>query len=583
VVLSRRILIWSVLFAGLLACPGSACAAMAPGRVIFPVDGGVVSDNVDGGGASQAVVLADGGAVLVGGGGPGQTGFDAAKIGATGGLDPAFGTAGVARLTVSSPPFEVTQLLLGPGGKLIVVGSGTPRNRFETGQLLVVRLNADGSLDRSFGSGGIAAPGIEAGCGRCSVAALQPDGGIVVTGATGEHSPSPNGSPDVRWVVARLTSVGALDRSFGQDGLATIPVGGADGLNVAVLANGTILTEGQTETLPDTRVFVARLTATGASDSTFGGGSPVEVPFSSGFPMLVRADGSVVVAGQRQGSAAPSFAPGHRLLARYTPSGDPDQTFGSGGVVDLGTSRDVTQVLPDREGLLVVGKPAFSLALGSFVRPPETLDVERITPDGRIDPSLGGPNGLPVTLPFGGGGSSFVVSVRPRPLPLLAQNSFAGDRLVPRPDGSYLVVGGVTVSQPLGEGEGRSIYRFAAAALTPSFALAPGFGGTAEPLRATVRLVRQRAATDVRQHGVRVALDVSAPGLCRVKIKFGRHGVAQSVLPIFQAGKRILPVELTRFGNGFLRRHRHIHLTLVATARDLLTATATAPTTGTLR
>jgi hypothetical protein len=207
--------------------------------------------------------------------------------------------------------------------------------------------------------------------------------------------------------------------------------------------------------------------------------------------------------------------------------------------------------------------------------------VERIGATGAIDPTLGGPSGLDLETPFGGGSSSFVVSQRPRALPPLTQNTFTG-AVVQRPDGSYVFLGDVAVSQPTGEGEGRSIDDFAAAALTPSFALDPSFGGSAVRLHATLALIRQRASTARTRHGIRVTLDVSAPGLARVVIKAAGRVVAQSVLPVFDAGRVTLPVELTSFGDQWLKTHPRSRLTLILKARDLLTNLVTATAAGTL-
>jgi len=196
---------------------------------------------------------------------------------------------------------------------------------------------------------------------------------------------------------------------------------------------------------------------------------------------------------------------------------------------------------------------------------------------------VGGPQGRDVNLPFGGGGSSFLVSVLPRPVASLLQNSFVGNRLVPRPDGSYLVTGGVSVSQPTGEGTGFSIGRFAVAALTPSFGLDPAFGGPATPPRLSVRLTPQRARTARTRHGIRIVLKASAVGLMRVRIKRGDRVIADSLLPIFKTTPHTLPVELTRYGDAYLRGRRNVRVSITATARDLLTSTATTAARGRLR
>ena len=579
-----RALMFAAALAAFLAPPALAAGSHAPGRVVFPVDGGVISRNVDGGGAGQAVALPDGSAVLVGSKAL-VRGFYAAKIGPGGALDPSYGTAGVAHVAPSQM-FGPVQVLVQPDGKVLVIGFGAARSRFELGQLLVARLNPDGTLDTTYGSGGIAQPGIELGCAACGNAALQPDGALVVAGATGQNSPdivtNPNAPPDFHWVVARLTPSGGLDPAFGSGGIATIPSGSSIGFNVALLPDGRIVTEAQSGSISNTSMLLSRLTPAGTTDPTFNGGNPVTLPLATGFSMLASADGSVVAEGRTRGSSG--LISRSARLVRVTSSGAPDGGFGSGGVAELGSAIDIRQLLPAAGSKLLVVGPPTAPVLPNVVTPAQgRVAVERINPDGSVDTSLGGSRGLTVTLPFGGGGSSFVVSVRPRPLPSIRQNSFAGSRLVPRSDGSFLVVGGVVVTQPTGEGAGKSIFRFAAGALTSSFAPDSTFGGPASPLRATVRVPRQSALGAFRRHGVRIRVSMSAPGLVLAKVRAGRRVVAQSVLPIFKPGRRVLPVELTAFGNRFLRGHRRVRVTVSATAHDLLAGQAAARARGTLR
>jgi uncharacterized delta-60 repeat protein len=77
--------------------------------------------------------------------------FYVLRYDANGGLDPAFGTGGVARIAVTAAVDGETPyaLALQPDGK-ILVGGGVQSNALAA----VVRLNADGSLDPSFGTGG---------------------------------------------------------------------------------------------------------------------------------------------------------------------------------------------------------------------------------------------------------------------------------------------------------------------------------------------------------------------------------------------------------------------------------------------
>jgi len=573
----RPQLIAALLGAGLGLPAGAQAAAgpavsTAPGRIAFSVDGGAVQDDVDAGGGGHAVALPDGSTLVFGSGAGGPSVLYAAKIGLRGTLD-----GSTSLPAPSGAASGLLQVLRQPDGKLLLVNEKRESpTQFAPGRLQVTRLNADTTIDRSYGAGGTATSGVNIGCGSCTVAALQPDGAVVLTGTTGEipRTPAPL---SLRWAVTRLTASGAVDQAFGAGGVATIATpGSASGFNVAIGAGGAITTEAQLESAGKSTLLLARLKSSGAPDPTFAGGAPVAVPFASGFLLLVQDDGSIVLNGQLAGSPVPTTTPRRQLLARYTAAGAPDPAFGSGGFVDLGPQIEPTQLLAAAgRPVLVVGEKAVALAPGSFPEPGR-LNIRLVASNGAID------QGRTVDLPFGGGGSSFLVSIRPRPVASLFQNGFVGNRLVRRADGSYLIPGGVSVSQPTGEGTGFSIGRFAAAALTPALTLDTAFGGPAAPLGLSIRVPRQRATTARSRHGIRVVLKSSAVGLAKVRITAGGRTIAHSLLPVFKTRAHTLPVELTRYGNTYLRRHRHVRVTVRANARDLVASTATATARGRL-
>lgn len=321
-------------------------------------------------------------------------------------------------------------------------------------------------------------------------------------------------------------------------------------------------------------LMLTRLKASGAPDPSFAGGNPVTLPFASGFLMRVQPDGSILVNGQppRTTPLTPATlgVPDPQFLARYTPAGAPDPAFASGGVLNTGATYNPTELLPaPGGGILLVSTPAYGLAPGAGPTAGQ-LEVRFVSASGWLDPA-----GRRIDVPFGGGGSSFLTSIRPRPVGHGTQNAFTGTTLVPRVDGSYIVPGGVVVSQPTGEGEGLSIGRFAVAALTPSLVLDRTFGGPATKPCLSVSVIHQRARTAHERHGIRVSLKSSAVGLARVTIRHGDRAIAQSLLPVFKTKRQTLPVELTKYGNVYLRHHHDIRVSLTATGRDLLRSTAT--------
>jgi uncharacterized delta-60 repeat protein len=556
-----------------LALGGAARAAgnrvaVAAGRVVFPVDGGAIAANAAGGKATKVVALPDGGAVLVGGGDPGHTGFYAAELTPVGSLAPGFGTGGVAHVEVDAPPpISPLALLRQPDGKLVVVVSGGASTASVFGQMLVVRLDADGGLDPTFGSDGIVALPLAPACQECTPAALAPDGDIFVTGEGGQLSAALGGDPTApqTWDVAAVSPSGALDQSFGAGGLETVAATDAGGYAVTVLPTGEILTLG-VASLSNPAASVAMLALLGphgGADRDFDGGTPAALPADSGASaMLAEPDGSIVVGGRS-------------ALYGYTPLGAPDASFGDDGVASVGPLPFPLELLPAAGGDV--------LAVGPLDRSPGTLGAVRVTATGTVDESFGGPTGAFYTPRFGGGDASPASGPGRGPAPRLGQDSFVAGGLVARPDGSYLAVGGVDVVAPAGErrGDGRSVFDFAAAALTPGFTGASGFGGRARHLALKLTIPAQTAAADSR-HGISVGLDASAPGLALVTIRAGGSVIARSLLPILAAGPQTLPVALTSRGAGLLRDAAGVRVTASASGRDLLGALAHAAATGTL-
>lgn len=522
-----------------------AAAAVAPGRVAFSVATQVRERNVDAGGAGPAVALPDGRVVMIAYG-PGA-GLTLVQLRADGSPDPAFGSAGIARIALPGGRLDVAQLLRRPDGRLLVVATGppTPANRFELPRFVLVGLTASGALDPGFGAGGIAALDLQSSCGGgCAPVALAPDGSIVVTGNTGQLSPAivtdPTAGSSLQWVVRRLTASGATDPAFG-----TVAVSGPAGVSTAgyatvVRPSGAIVVLG----IRGRRPALAGLTATGGPDPSFNGGQLVTLPVN-GPHMLLRADGSIDVAGPGQ-------------IVRVAPSGALDTTYGSGGVVPVGgfnRSYGAPAMLATPDGgTIVYGPRMFEPTPAAQPR----LHVLRITPGGKL--------GAAGTLSpaFGGGIASRRTGVE--------LNSFRG-ALVPRANGAYLAVGGLSVVRYTGEGEGFSAGYVAAAAYTPLLEPDTTFGGPQLPAQARVRLPRQRARSAAELRRVLVRITTSGAGLVQLRVRDGRGRIlAQDVAAIYAAGTTSVRVPLTSTGRRILRRGRSVGVRVGRDFRDILTA-----------
>ena len=201
---------------------------------------------------------------------------------------------GVARVGISDGvrrPSGCRPIVL-PDGTILICGT-----RLENGatgsDFLVARFNADGTLDPSFGTGGLATIDFDNGAGgdHAEGIALQADGHIVVAGTT--HAA---GLQSDDFAVARLSADGALDDSFADAGKARIAfdldngVGNDDMAALVVEPDGTIVLAGSAETADGSVVAVARLLNDGARDAKFNSTGKVTFGFAMAGAEADRAD-----------------------------------------------------------------------------------------------------------------------------------------------------------------------------------------------------------------------------------------------------------------------------------------------------
>jgi uncharacterized delta-60 repeat protein len=557
----RSVAAAALLYTVTLAPP--AAAAVAPGRVTFPIAPRARHVGDDPRGLSVGAAVPGGGVVLAGLDAAGA--IVLAQLRPDGSLDPAFGTAGIAHVAVPTSPLTLLQrglqLLRERDGRLLLVAAANRTETNENDRLVIVGLSADGTLDGSFGSGGVAAPGVQSSCQKCSPAALAPDGSIVLTGNTGEIPPGiaqhPGVVVDFHWAVARLTPTGLLDPRFGAQGIATLPGTSGVGYASASLPGGAIAVLGAGLGGPK----LARLTPTGAADPFFNHGEPVGLPRAVlfWFGLRGRADGSVDALGSAKAAQ----------LVRYTATGNLDPDFGTGGVVSrvlpLTLGEGPAELLRAPHGGDIVVAP---FAANSTLQTPR-LRAARVTSKGTVA------SAADVPLVFGGGATSAgpvadETSVR--------QDGFVPGRVLARADGSVLLPGAVGVIQRTARDFADGIYEAAVAAVTPALALDPSFGGRARPPTIAVRLAPERQAT-----AVGVIARTSGPGLCLLRARAGGRVVARSTVAIFTAGPQRLRARLTSTGRRALRGAHGVPVMVTATFRDLVGGQASARAAGTLR
>ena len=183
---------------------------------------------------------------------------------ADGELDSSFGKNGFVRDGTDWRGFDA---VVQADGKIVVAGSDD-----DIAEYIVARFNADGSRDLHFGAGGALRPVINNaayGNGHAAAVAVQADGKIIVAGGFTEESGYLKGL-----AVVRLNADGSMDPSFGTDGVYNQVFVGSDGNSFAAFIHinddGSILIGGSMDVDGTTVPAVARLHADGTLDNTFG-------------------------------------------------------------------------------------------------------------------------------------------------------------------------------------------------------------------------------------------------------------------------------------------------------------------------
>ena len=286
----------------------------------------------------QAVALqADGKIVAAGFAGVGADGdFALVRYNADGSLDSSFGSGGIVTTDFFGASDAAHDVVIQPDGKIIAVGYTRDSNSTD---FALARYQGDGSLDTTFGSGGLVTSAFAEDTIGVSAVVLQPDGKIIVCGGVF------NDDTIVDFALARYHSNGSLDTTFGTGGLVTAHLTNKDAFNdVALLPDGRIIAAGtsQIDGVTGFDFVLARYHDDGALDTSFGSGGFVITDFAGRTDwvnsVVIQDDGKIVAAG-RVDLADPDFG-----LARYNSDGTLDTTFSEDGLVTTDFSNGTNEV-----------------------------------------------------------------------------------------------------------------------------------------------------------------------------------------------------------------------------------------------
>ncbi len=269
--------------------------------------------------------------------------FALARYNSDGSLDPTFGSLGKVTTPIGSGHDSANSIAIQSDGKVVVAGVA---NINGSAAFAIARYHSDGSLDTSFSGDGILTSKISSSFDIANGLAIQNDGKLVVAGR-GDDS----------FAVVRYNTNGSLDSSFGDGGVVTTQVGfGSAASSLAIQSDGKIVVAGTGGSGFFNESFaLVRYNADGGLDTTFGGGDGIVTTaigndVDNANALAIQSDGKILVAGQTYGFDY-AFA-----VVRYNSDGSLDTTFDGDGKATtiFGTNGIAKSIAIQSDGKLVV-------------------------------------------------------------------------------------------------------------------------------------------------------------------------------------------------------------------------------------
>jgi uncharacterized delta-60 repeat protein len=296
--------------------------------------------------------------------------FVVAKFKSTGEMDKSFGTNGFTKKNViAKKGGEVSRgIVIQSSGKIVI--SGTVEHEGATDErdrdVALVRFNADGSVDETFGTKGVVILDLAAGelVGTTYVADatwglnVLSDDDLIVTAVA-----KASGRTDTDWAIVKLKGTdGKKDTTFGKEGIAWVDIDNtsANARTSTILADGSIVSAGYFKDKDGiVRPALFKLTKAGVLDESFGvkgiWNEAVLAHTAEAYGAAPQGT-SFVTIGYGRGSATENL---DWISMRVTAAGTWDKTFGTAGVtrIDVNMQNDngrAIAVLPD-DRIIAVG------------------------------------------------------------------------------------------------------------------------------------------------------------------------------------------------------------------------------------
>lgn len=337
--------------------------------------------------ANDVAIQPDGKIIVVGEANSGSFSFTVIRLNNDGSFDDSFGTNGVVQTTHASGA-RAKGIALQGDGKIVVCGSSWDGG--STYNSLVVRYNADGTIDNTFGANGLT---LLTGLSNSMRVAIQNDGKIVVGGYKFDGVYDHCG-------LARLNSNGTIDATYGTNGYVVTQMKDTDGVtnvssyieDIALQEDGKIVAVGfaiRAETTAD--VLIARYNVDGTLDNTFNStGFIIEdlgTCYDIAASVKIQPDNKIVVGGHKETQLIVGSPDYDIAVIRLNPDGTKDQGFGTNGYTYVHTGAEASYnndiAIQDDGKILYAGQGA-TYSTGKY-----DVLVGRLNSDGSIDNTFG--------------------------------------------------------------------------------------------------------------------------------------------------------------------------------------------------
>jgi len=329
------------------------------------------------------------------------------RLNGNGTLDSTFNGTGIYKMAVAGGPDIIDEIVV--DGNNRIIGVGMSKDVSGKYRMFVIRLNSNGTLDTSFGSGaGYVSYGNAAGGNGNDYGyglAIDAGGRIIVCGK------SERTAGNYSMVIWRLNNDGTLDSTFNSNGKVVIDVGsgaGGEFENIKIDNSGKIVACGSLFNGTDYDMVVYRINSNGSLDTSFNGTGYLRHNNAAGgnshdygHVLTITMNGEILVGGQSASGTSDDV-----VVWKIKSNGELDTGFNNMGYVAFDNEENVyglesgNGIMLSRNGIIVIGEGGGAVGTSD-------LSIWRFKLNGQIDANFNGNGYITHHNAAGGNGTDY--------------------------------------------------------------------------------------------------------------------------------------------------------------------------------